>query len=41
MDLLSGIGQLLLDFLLGLIEGFLGPIFESIFGGGDDEELPV
>ena len=39
MDLLSGIGALLLEFVLGFIEGFLAPIFESIFGGGEDEPL--
>lgn len=39
MDLLSGIGALLLDFVLSFIEGILAPIFESIFGGGEEEPL--
>ena len=39
MDLISGIGALLLEFLLGLIEGILAPFFEGIFGGGEDEPL--
>ena len=32
MDLISSIGDLFLSFILGIIEGFLAPIFESIFG---------
>lgn len=32
MDLFANIGQLVLDFILGLIENLLAPIFEGIFG---------
>jgi len=39
MDLISGIGALLLEFVLGFIESFLAPIFEGIFGGGEDDSL--
>ena len=32
MDLIASIGELFLSFVLGIIEGFLAPLFESIFG---------
>jgi len=32
MDLISSIGDLLLSFVLGIIEGFLAPLFAGIFG---------
>jgi hypothetical protein len=37
MDLIASIGELLLSFVLGLIEGVLGPLFESIFGAPSEE----
>lgn len=37
MDLIASIGDLLLSFVLGLIEGFLAPLFESIFGAPSEE----
>lgn len=37
MDLLASIGSLLLSFVLGIIEGFLAPLFESIFGAVEEE----
>ncbi len=35
MDLLTGIGALILEFILGLIEGIIAPIIEGIFGAAE------
>jgi len=40
-DLLSSVGELILDFVTGLFRALIAPFIEGIFGGGNGDGIEL